>query len=1209
MKLNLQTTARALNQAWRIIPPEAPEFENFQKKVGQLLGETRAAEAKNESEEHLKNILRDFLRATAFSDFYCNTSGRQDLSIHLGKSVDEPVAVIIEAKKWKKSGNFEMPSLAKPNAKALHELLLYYLRERAGGNLQLKFLVITDLHEWFVFDAQEWERLVFADKKLLKNFNDWKTGQLTDARTELFYREIAQPFFENDCPELTVAHFNLADFETAVEKGDEAGQIDFFKFLHPAHLLRRPFANDSNSLNKPFYDELLFILGLEEVKTDGKKLIQRAVKNRHGGSFFENALNHLLISGKWRKAPDLAAMGENDDDRQFSIALELCITWLNRLLFLKLLEGQLRRWRPDEPFSRFLRTDLIADFDDCWTLFFEVFNQPFDRRSDEVKKRYGHLPYLNSSLFEPTALENATLEISALNDRAEMPLFAATVLKNDAGQRASGLRKTLHYLLDFLEAYDFSSEAGGRVKAANRDLINASVLGLIFEKLNGYRDGSFFTPGFITMFMCRETLRRAVVQKFNDHFGWACDDLLSLANRLDSGKIVENNAVFNTLRVCDPAVGSGHFLVSALNELIAIKSELRILCDREGRRLPWQAEVGNDQLLILNDDDDRPFEYTPGVKAKQRVQETLFFEKQTLIENCLFGVDINPKSVMICRLRLWVELLKNAFFLDGGQSQALETLPNIDINIKTGNSLVSRFALDEDLSEVFKRQKLRPADYLQAVKNYKTTRDRAAKDDIRAFIDRIKSEFRQTVFNRHPFVKKLSETRGLRQALDFVDLFGEQKLSGPDLEKERARLDAEIARLETGVADYYESPLYRNAFEWRFEFPEILDAEGEFVGFDVVVGNPPYGVKFSKTETDFFKSNFLSAEYQVNSFVLFYERGISIVKNNGLLDFITPATIINQDYFKKIRTHFNSLQIKRIRKFNFEVFTDAEIGDSICFLIQKTAFDSNNSVQLELQSNKDGLKEKSILQSELTNGGDAFDLSFSEINFLKTANTKKLGDIALIIVGIKPYQVGKGVPKQTESTVKEKPFSSIEQTDKIFLPVVIGRDFHRYSFLSVRSNFLKYGKWLAEPRESAPFFETKIIVRQTSDSIIAHLDETESINLNNVYNIGRVETENFSLLFILGVLNSKCLNYIYQSIAQEKGRLFAEVKKTYLEKLPIPIPSKEIKAEIEALVASILATKKTTPTADTTQEEAEIDGLVYGLYGLTAAEIALVEGG
>ena len=141
---------------------------------------------------------------------------------------------------------------------------------------------------------------------------------------------------------------------------------------------------------------------------------------------------------------------------------------------------------------------------------------------------------------------------------------------------------TLKYLLTFLDAYDFASEGSEGVQDEAKTLINASVLGLIFEKINGHKDGSVFTPGFITMYMCREAIQRVVIQKFNEQYGWHCATFTDLQNK-ELVSISEANEIINSLKICDPTVGSGHFLVSALNELIHIKYELGILIDKEGK--------------------------------------------------------------------------------------------------------------------------------------------------------------------------------------------------------------------------------------------------------------------------------------------------------------------------------------------------------------------------------------------------------------------------------------------------------------------------------------------------------------------------------------------------------------------------------------------------------------------------------------------------
>lgn len=140
-----------------------------------------------------------------------------------------------------------------------------------------------------------------------------------------------------------------------------------------------------------------------------------------------------------------------------------------------------------------------------------------------------------------------------MRDDKTIPIYSSTVLKSESGKKRTGNLNALEYLFEFLNAYDFSSEGKEEIQEDNKTLINASVLGLIFEKINGYKDGSFFTPGFITMYMCRETIRKAVVQKFNETKDWNCKDIDSIYDKIEDRQ--EANDIINSLKICDPAVG------------------------------------------------------------------------------------------------------------------------------------------------------------------------------------------------------------------------------------------------------------------------------------------------------------------------------------------------------------------------------------------------------------------------------------------------------------------------------------------------------------------------------------------------------------------------------------------------------------------------------------------------------------------------------
>lgn len=441
---------------------------------------------------------------------------------------------------------------------------------------------------------------------------------------------------------------------------------------------------------------------------------------------------------------------------------------------------------------------------------------------------------MNSSLFEQTDIEHQTIAIGSLASD-NLPIFAASVLTDGQGKRRSGELNALEYLFEFLSAYKFNKDEFETGEEDSEKLINAAVLGLIFEKINGYKDGSFYTPSFITMYMCRETIRRSVVQKFNEVKGWNCQSLDDLYERIDDKK--EANTIINSLKICDPAVGSGHFLVSALNEIIAIKSELKVLCDRAGKSLKdYRVEVRNDKLLVY-DEDGKLFAYNPKNAEKQRVQEALFHEKQTIIEGCLFGVDINPNSVTICLLRLWIELLKNAYYKADGN---LETLPNIDINIKCGNSLISRFGLDVDVKQVLQKQEFSIEEYRDAVQSYRSAKSKIQKRKMEDLIAKIKAGFRSTLLTNDPKKikrKKLSSERNyLRDQLPLFESKSEKK----EREKKINKLNNEIDKLSVEIEDIESGRLYENTLEWRFEFPEVLNDDGDFVGFDVVIGNPPY---------------------------------------------------------------------------------------------------------------------------------------------------------------------------------------------------------------------------------------------------------------------------------------------------------------------------------------------------------------------------------
>ncbi|MFN3316039.1 MAG: type II restriction endonuclease, partial [Raineya sp.] len=411
MILSVLTPRKALNKAFLKLKPNRTDIEGFKKQLSTLLDRTNDSE----TEEFHKNLLSDFLKDTYYKqNHFINTKGRNDLVIHNGKDANSSVGVVIEAKK--PTNKTEMLAIDNLNKKAFHELVLYYLREKVlHKNLEIKHIIATNIYEWFIFDAITFDRLFAQNKNLVKQFNDFEAGRLADTKTDFFYKQIAEPFIAEITAEIEFTYFNLKDYQTP----DVDSQIiPLYKLLSPEHLLKLPFANDSNSLDKRFYSELLHIIGLTETKEGSKKLIERNKPNeRHSGTILEDAIIQLDSLDKISRLDKASQYGSSKDEQLFNVALELSLTWINRILFLKLLEAQLLRYhrfdkltagKGDKSYS-FLNLDKIKNYDDLNSLFFQVLARKYEERNQDVKQLFEKVPYLNSSLFEPTELEQTTI--------------------------------------------------------------------------------------------------------------------------------------------------------------------------------------------------------------------------------------------------------------------------------------------------------------------------------------------------------------------------------------------------------------------------------------------------------------------------------------------------------------------------------------------------------------------------------------------------------------------------------------------------------------------------------------------------------------------------------------------------------------------------------------------------------------------------------
>ncbi|HEH5491909.1 TPA: Eco57I restriction-modification methylase domain-containing protein [Campylobacter coli] len=1217
---------------------------------------------KTNLENNLKNN-EDSLVANALSKFFENLHFECEIkSIHKGNSgidlalkKDKQIQVIIEAK-LPHSKEFFSPN--KPNCKALHECILYYLRERKALNSSLKHIIIADFYHFYIFKADLFEELFNKNKYFKEAFENFESkNSLFKGNTDEFYKECekllsSEKYLDSitrkdlfDEPSLKGVFIDLKPI-LEQEKPSFSKLKPLFKIFHKDFLLSEFNPNDANSLNNAFYKELLYILGLCESKQNSKLIIAKSEESKEEQGTFYTAINSKL------------------EEENFETILKLLILWLNRILFLKLIESNLVRFNDDKNL-KFLNFKKIPDFDKLSELFFEILAK---ERSTRKKSEFAYLPYLNSSLFEKQSIEN-TLEISNLNNDLKLNYYKNTVLKDDKCKAKKGQVGLLEYLFEFLDSFDFGSDDEQSEILSQKELISSSVLGNVFEKLNGYKEGSFYTPSFITSYMCKESITKVVLDKFNAKFDLKATDISELRRDLRKEDKNAQKELLNSIKICDPAVGSGHFLVSALNVMLSIYDELNLF-DEE-----FYLEVQNDEILITNRKGEF-VEYKRPHSDKDKahlIQKELFYTKKDIIENNLFGVDINPNSCEITKLRLWIELLKHSFYqsFEDEAYHDLKTLPNIDINIKCGNSLISYFEIDKSLSH-YPNIKERMNKYKNIVKDYKEgfyTDKNQINQEIKnlkisfknfCFADKFKKEMKS--FNEK--CEKYSKKYGNFLAVNDENLriFVSANLTLFDFDEKEAK--KEFANLKKEYDNIFN--LENNyPFEWRFEFPEILDDDGNFQGFDLIIGNPPY---IRQEEIKELKPN-LAKNYKVykgtsDIYTYFYELGFNILKSNGVLSFITSNKYTRAGYGEALREFLlkNVSILDYIDLNGIKVFDSATVDTSILSFeklkskdssFRYLALDNENlkacGYSIDLCKDFKELSQKSLSKENFT-------FSDESTNSLK-AKIERIGTPLKEWQGLNIYR---GIltgyneafiistEKRNEILENCKDEAEKERTAKLIRKMLRGRDIKRYSyewaglwiigtFPSLKIDIEQYpalkqylsqflprieqsGEKGCRKKTSNKWFETQDNIayyQEFEKEKIIYPETTQ--NAYFVYdNKGFfIEKTAFILIcenlkYLQGLLSSNLVTYYYKNFSKgcKLGIKGYQYNKHALEYLPIPkINSKnqKIANELVNSVDEILKAKEQDKNANTQELENKINSLVYKLYNLAEDEIKIIE--
>ncbi|GAA7496300.1 class I SAM-dependent DNA methyltransferase [Helicobacter pylori] len=1035
--------------------PKKETIENFEKEINSLLENAKG----QDGEEFQKNEINSFLKNTY--DYHCNTYEKVDSAIY----VDGKAWVLIEAKALNNRNEFPKDR-ENPLSKAFCQMVFYFLKEIKNNN-SLKHAIICNAHEFFLFDCKDFCTLFQNDKEIDKLHKNCAKKEGTDPSTKRFYSDLEEYLKKDFKGELRYTHFNLSS--------DDPKELPLiYQVLSHEVLLKQKKTLDANTLNKDFYEELLYILGLEEQNEKGKILIKQ--------SRTKNSLSDALKE----QYTDL-------DDEE---VMALLIAWNNRILFLRLLESLLISFEHFE--KPFLTTENFNDFNALNTLFFEVLAKKNSERLPEIKedKILEKIPYLNSSLFDKTPLELKGYEIKLLENK-KLEIYKNSVLKKDNPKQEP--LPLLKYLFEFLRLYDFTTTPKDIKDNQNNSesrLINPSVLGLVFEKLNGYKEGSFYTPSFITSYMCKESISQIVLDKFNQKYNIECENLEELKNYLKNDSYKEDKRkeylqVFLTLRICDPAVGSGHFLVSALNEMVLIAYELGLIASLYRHKL----RLENDEIIIIHTPTGGIFNYTKVHSENDphhQIQKELFELKKDIIENCLFGVDINPNSCEITKLRLWIELLKYSYYIfeEGKNTNALETLPNIDINIKCTNSLIFNFPLNSKLTigqtlEFSKNLKAEIKEYKNSVMLYKE--GLGEKTKILQNIAKLKSLITNYFIEQHQAKKHLKES--LKAFIseygdgifDISTAFGMEMLKiarhkdnnyrfVPTLtRKQPSPIGVEANRLLIKIKECYETlENLKNSktLEWRFEFPEVLNDEGDFLGFDCIIGNPPYirqeHIKDIKPLLEKQYHNFYNSTADIYTY--FFALSFNLLKEKGFNAFVTSNKYARAKYGTKLREWLlKKTTIVSYMELNaLKVFESAAVDTSIMsFIKQDPPKESGFKYYEPTPNDKDDLKstphltmKQNVLSTESFIFANATLLDLRDkiesigtplkdwgiqINYgIKTGCNE-----AFIILTEKRDAILKNCDDVQKD---EKGMSERERTKELIKPILRGKDIKRYSY-------------------------------------------------------------------------------------------------------------------------------------------------------------------
>ncbi len=823
--------------------------------------------------------------------------------------------------------------------------------------------------------------------------------------------------------------------------------------------------------------------------------------------------------------------------------------------------------------------------------------QDYFTDSDDFLGLCSNIPFLNGGLFECLDKASEGIRIDGFSERKENPLkipnmlFFGEVKEIDLNKVYGTKNKKykVQGLIEIFNRYKFTIDENTPIE--EEIALDPELLGKVFENLLAEynpetettarkQTGSFYTPREIVNYMVDESLiaylQNIVSSSNGENTESKLRHLLSYNDELHQFNDNKVECLINAIdnvKIIDIACGSGAFPMGILQKLVFILGKL----DPNNSKWKQQQKEKAIQPVLKDIQVAKQISYEEArEEAIQKLQERLaeiegefennemdYPRKLFLIENCIFGVDIQAIAVQIAKLRFFISLIVDQKVNDSQPNRGILPLPNLETKFVAANSLIG---IETQLT-------LRSPEVIDKEEELKKVRQQ----HFKARTPATKRKCREKDEALRQEISELLKSTGLESATaDTLARWNPYDLNAS--------------------SDFFDA-------EWMFGVS----------AFDICIGNPPWGIKLSQDLQKKLINIFPVVPTKVkDSYLYFINYCINLLKNRGMLSLLVPNTWLLINNAKDFRSFLLKFDIKEIIDYGDGIFEKATVESVYLFL--------KKSKESKICKVKRYQKMSEITSSEIDKEiwlNDQYiriniDLNPSKYNILK--KIESVGEIfeknCHIIWGIKPYQVGCGKPPQTKEMIKQRIYHSDIKFDETWKPLLVGSHVDRYSIIYPGRQFIRYGEWLMYRSNEELMLKQKIILRQTSDILRAAYDDSSFYCQNSLFIIS---SEKINLKFLLSLLNSKVLNFVYQLKNPQVNKVFAEIKPSIIQEIPIynintqKSPDRNNYNIIISITNKILEIKRQNPKADTSDLETEIDQIVYQLYCLSEEEIAIIE--